>query len=192
MSLEADARWRILREGVACSCGQTHKGVEDLHVYWPDPWPHGARIEDNRALTADRLDGDFLSPDFCVMEGKFYAIRAALELPIQNSYSKLNFIVWSALPRHDFIAYFNAANKRQAPGEGRAAGHLLNNLPGYEKTYGMNVVLEAPGRGLRPKLFTVDESHQLTQEQRQGISLDRMFDHYALFGHTMRFGASLN
>ena len=190
MSLEADPRWRMLREGVPCACGQTHKGVEDLQFFWPDPWPHGAKIEDNKALTAARLDGDFLSPDFCVMEGKFYAIRAVLELPV--GLSKLVFVTWSALPKIEFVSYFNAASRVQAPGQGRAAGHLLNNIPGYGKTYGMNTVLEAPGRGLRPKLFTVDESHQLTQEQRQGITLDRMFELYSLHGHTMRFGASLN
>jgi hypothetical protein len=193
MSLEADARWRMLREGVApCSCGRSHKGVEDLEIYWPDPWPHGAKIEDNRALTADRLDGDFLSSDYCIMEGKYYAIRVSLELPLQNSNSKLALIVWSALPKNEFVSYFNAANQGRAPGEGRAAGHLLNNIPGYEKTYGLHTVAEAPGRFLRPKLFTIDESHPLTQDQRQGITLDRTLEMYALFGHTMRFGASLN
>jgi hypothetical protein len=120
------------------------------------------------------------------------AIRVALDLPLQGSESRLTFVAWSALPRHEFISYFNAANKGQAPGEGRTAGHLLNNILGYEKTYGMNVVLEAPGRLYRPKMHMVDESHKLTQDQRQGITLDRTFELYALFGHTMRFGASLN
>ncbi|HEV7691608.1 MAG TPA: DUF2199 domain-containing protein [Hyphomonadaceae bacterium] len=192
MSLDADPRWRMLKQGVACSCGNVHTGLDNLLFHWPDTWPHGAKIEDNAALTADRLDGDFLSADFCVLDGKFYAIRVALDLPLQGSESRLTIVSWSALPKNEFISYFNAANKGQAPGEGRTTGHMLNNVPGYDKTYGMNVMLQAPGRLHRPKMQMLDEAHKLTQDQRQGISLDRTFELYALFGHTMRFGASLN
>ena len=47
-------------------------------------------------------------------------------------------------------------------------------------------------------LLELDEQHQLgihdyrRVAKRQGITLDRTFELYALFGHTMRFGASLN
>ena len=56
-ALESDARWRMLREGVPCSCGKAHKGVEDLQFFWPDPWPHGARIEYNNGACDGWLIG---------------------------------------------------------------------------------------------------------------------------------------
>src|SRR5262245_43631817 len=101
MALDADPRWRMLQAGASCSCGRVHKGVDDLPFNWPDPWKHGARIEDNRALTVDRLDGDFLSSDFCVIEGKYYAIRVALDLPLQGGESRLVLVPWSALPKNE-------------------------------------------------------------------------------------------
>jgi hypothetical protein len=195
MALDADPRWRALQQGVACSCGLTHEGKFDIDIFWPEGWKHGARIEDNRAINAQRIEADFLSQDFCVVEGKYFAIRVVLGLPIRSGGpdDALNFLTWSAVSKTDFTGYANAAGRGGAPGEGRTLGHLLNDIHGYEKrAYGLRVMLEAPGDFRRPKMVLEDSDHPLVTDQRQGITLDRLFELYRAGGHEMRLGRSLN
>jgi hypothetical protein len=194
MALDADPRWTALRQGAACSCGMAHVGQFDIDIYWPEGWKHGSKIEANTAINAERIGGDFLSQDFCVLEGKYFAIRTVLGLKIHGGGPEdaLNFLAWSAVSRDDFTGYVNTVGRGKSPGEGRTLGHLVNHIPGYERTYGMRAMLETPGGFRRPILTLEDDAHPLVDDQRQGITLDRLFDLYRASGHDMRLGRSLN
>lgn len=62
-------------------CDQLHVGMMALASFAPDPWPHEEVREPNAAI---RLDGDFLSEDFCVLDGAHFMIRAVLEIPVHG------------------------------------------------------------------------------------------------------------
>lgn len=51
------ARWKC------ASCDVEHEGMFDIGSRAPDHWGKAEELEPNSAL---RLDGDFLSEDFCV------------------------------------------------------------------------------------------------------------------------------
>jgi hypothetical protein len=179
-----DPRWRKLNEGGAvCSCGQTHSEMLQPIHDWPGGWTHGAKIEPNNAV---RVKGDFLSDDFCVVEGKYFHVRAILELPLKGLDKKLGFIAWSNLASNDFAAYVQAAMKGQVPGKGKASGRLMVRLLGYPDTYALKLFLHDRPKPLRPLMVLEDDKHPLVQDQRQGIDLDRLFDIYAAYGHDMR------
>ena len=75
-------RWRY------GGCSEWHTGLMDLAALVPDPWPHREDREPNSAL---RLDGDFLSEDFCVIGGKDFLVRAVLEIPVHGLAEKFGF-----------------------------------------------------------------------------------------------------
>src|SRR5574339_675090 len=78
-SLEDDPRWRRFNaRGFACSCGERHVGLFPIQLHHPAGWPYAKEYEPDENL---RLDGNFLSADYCVWNGQYFAMR--MRLPIQ-------------------------------------------------------------------------------------------------------------
>ena len=88
-------------------CDDLHVGIMSLAAFAPDPWPHGEVREINDAL---RLDVDFLSEDFCVLEGSYFFVRAVLEIPVHGLADKFSFGCWSTLSRENFDKYLEGFN----------------------------------------------------------------------------------
>lgn len=89
----------IAGDWTCAGCGEIHQGMMDLAAFAPDPWPHDLIQEPNSAV---RLDGDFLSEDFCVIGGSHFFVRAALRIPVHGLSDALGFGCWSTLSRTSF------------------------------------------------------------------------------------------
>jgi len=74
------------------SCDQVHSGLFDLAAFNPDFWTGEKAYAPNSKLT---LEGDFLSEDFCVIEGENFFVRCVLEFPIKGFDLTFGFGVWS-------------------------------------------------------------------------------------------------
>src|SRR5579871_1306427 len=132
MSLGTDPRWiKLTSLGVACSCGQPHQGVFAIIKTAPAGWAKAHVYEPNKAL---RTQGDFLSEDFCVIDGAFFAIRCTLDIPLKESSQFLRFGVWAALSKQDFADYLRAFDRYEGK-DGKAYGRLMVKLDGYPNTY---------------------------------------------------------
>ena len=82
MALDAlnDPRWKAFNErGFACACGERHAGLFPINIHHPIGWPGANDYAPDDAL---RLDGNFLSANFCVWDGKYFAMR--MRLPQQG------------------------------------------------------------------------------------------------------------
>jgi hypothetical protein len=189
--VDADPRWeKLMRTGVACeACGQTHTGLFDLARDKPDSFPAGLAVESNAAL---RLDGDFLSSDFCISEGEHFAVRTVLELPIIGSDTAFAFGVWSSLSRDNFERYVESFNAEDGSKLGRMFSWLLNDLKPYQDTYAMKCMITPRNAGQRPTVEVENSNHSLSEDQRNGITLDRLLDIYAAHGHDLRASLGAN
>lgn len=191
MSGVSDPRFaRFISEGLQCSCGERHQYIYPLHMVTPAGFPSSAPMEPDDAL---RMDGNFLSASYCVLEGKHFAIRMRLPIPLKEAMEyALMFSVWCAMDRPDFEAYVAAVKANALQQDRRAYARLVNRIGGFPDTLAMMGVAAQQTDGGWP-LFLTDlkqadgrNDHQLAIEQRRGASADRIFELYAKYGHDMR------
>ena len=161
-------------------CDEVHHGVMDLAAFAPDPWPHGEEKEPNGAL---RFDGDFLSEDFCVLDGKYFMVRAVLEIPVHGLAEKFSFGCWSTLSRENFERYLDGFDHGDFPDWGPWSGWLCNQLETYLGTDPQSVwVYPQPDRQ-RPTLLVMDADHRLAIDQHDGITIERLAEILRYYGH---------
>jgi hypothetical protein len=181
-----DPRWQRLNAmPLTCgSCGATHMGLMDLASAKPDACPREAEYGPNSAVSTE---GDFLSKDFCVLGGEDFFIRCVLQLPIRGAGGAMfSFGVWSSLSRANFMRYVETFDAGEQAGLGPWFGWFSNRLKGYPDTLNLKCHVHPRGGSLRPTLAPEPTDHPLAREQRDGITLDRLLDLYALNGHDLR------
>lgn len=189
-----DPRWRTFNEqGFDCSCGQRHAGLFAINFHHPIGWPGPTDYEPDAAL---RLEGDFLSENFCVWEGKYFALRMRLPLQIRDATpAAFMYTVWASLNPQDFAGYLEARKHNRLSKLARAQARLVNRISGYPDTVSlMGTAFQQEDGG--PPLLLVHgpqpdnaPDHPLLAEQRNGIGVDRMLALFAEYGHDMRAGA---
>ena len=189
-----DPRWHAFNQtGFQCSCGERHVGLFPLHMQVPMGWPGEPSYEPNSAI---RMDGNFLSYDFSVLEGKYFAMRMRLPISMQGS-GPIVFMysVWGAMNRPDFEAFVKATLDKTMNGKVHAPGRLANNISGYTSSANLMGTAFQQDDGGYPLLLlhgqqdANDPNHLLLHEQRHGISLDRALELFAAYGHDMRSAA---
>lgn len=163
------------------SCDAEHGWPFDLGARKPDPWPHGDVDEPNGAL---RLDGDFLSEDFCVMDGRHFMIRGVLPIPVVGLEDNFGFGCWSTLSRANFEKYVDAFDRGDAGADEPWSGWLMNQLADFiEDTQPIGLWVQPRAERQRPLLWVQDDDHPLAIAQEQGISADRMLEIFRFYGH---------
>ncbi len=193
-SVLSDPRWRIFNEqGFACSCGERHVGLFPVNLHHPVGWPGSKDYEPDEAL---RLDGDFLSANYCVWEGKYFAVRMRVPIQIRGAApSAFMYTVWASLNRPDFEGYLDARANNRLNNAARAQARLVNRISGFPDTNRlMGTAFQQEDGG--PPLLLIHGAqpdnaadHPLIGEQRNGIGLDRALALFAEYGHDMRAGA---
>lgn len=190
IDLTNDARWRrLLDKPWSCvACGETHQGLIDLVCGKPAQWPGGEDKAPNSALD---LSGNFLSEDFCVLEGQHFFVRAVLELPIRGSgRQRLGFGVWTTLSRENFERYIETFDSGDQDELGPWFGWFSDRLEGYPDTLNLKCQVHPASGRQRPRLTLEPTSHPLAVEQQSGITFDRLLEIYAIHGHNIRSSLS--
>jgi hypothetical protein len=178
-----DPRIKNLNElGMVCkTCGESHKGLFHLGCDSPDQWPEPLDIRPN----SDVLNSQHVvTSDMCILEGEHYFVRGVLELPIVNlPGEKFGYGAWSTLSKPNFDKVVEHFDIGCPPDLGPWFGWFSNRLKGYPDTLNLKCnVLPQPNRQ-RPLIELHEIDHPLVVEQRNGISIDRLFEIYRLNGH---------
>ena len=190
-SVLQDPRWQTFNtQGFACSCGEQHIGLFPIHIHHPIGWPGPKDYEPDSAL---RLDGNFLSGNYCVWEGKYFSMRMRLPLQIRGAEPvAFMFTVWASLNRPDFEGYLDAVRNKRLSNTSRAQARLVNRLNGFPDTFKLMGTAFQQEDGGPPVLLIHgpqpdnNPQHPLINEQRQGIGVDRTLDIFAAYQHDMR------
>jgi hypothetical protein len=152
----------------------------DLAAFAPDPWPGSEEREPNSAI---RLEGDFLSEDFCVMGGRYFFVRSVLEIPVDGVAEKFGFGCWSTLSRENFEKYLAAFDDGDFSDWGPWGGWLSNRLADYIGTDPEAVWVYPQRDRQRPTLLVQNPGHPLAIDQQHGITPERMLEILAHYGH---------
>jgi hypothetical protein len=75
-----------------------------------------------------RMDGDFLSEDFCIIGGDSFFVRGVLEIPVHGLAEKFGFGSWSSLSRPNFDLYVERFDDGDYAGLGPWSGWFSNRL----------------------------------------------------------------
>jgi hypothetical protein len=186
-----DPRWKAFNAGsFACSCGERHVGLFPIHMHTPVGWPGSKDYANDDDV---RLDGDFLSDNLCVWEGKYFAVRMRLPIQMQGAAPAAFMYTVVGEPQPSGLRGLSRCAPQQAAeqsGQGAgSAGEPHQRLPETVNLMGVAFQQEDGGQPLMLVLGQKDdrsESHPLVQEQRNGIGVDRMLELFAAYGHDMR------
>jgi len=162
------------------TCDEEHRGVFHLSAFAPYAWPGPEEYEPNHAL---RIDGDFLSEDFCVIGGEHFLVRCVFEIPVYGLGDGFGFGVWSTLSRTNFDKYVDGFDHSDYADFGPWSGYFSNALDGFGDTLNQPNWVHPQRDRLRPRVTIMDESHPLAVAQRDGISAERVLEIYAAYGH---------
>jgi hypothetical protein len=181
-----DPRWDWLqgRAWKCPSCEETHDGLFDLAFSGPALWPQSEDKSPNDELD---MSADFLSEDFCVLNGQYFFVRCVLQLPVLNTGgSFFGFGVWSTLSEKNFNLYVDSFDSGEQSHLGPWFGWLSNRLLGYPDTLNLKCQAYPKDGRKRPLLGLELTDHPLAREQSTGITLDRLLDIYSAHGHDIR------
>ena len=184
--LANDPRWRRLwdRPWSCSACRGVHQGLLDLACGKPEQWPG---VEDKALNSALDLSGNFLSEDFCVLDGQHFFVRAVLELPIMGGgEQRFGVGVWSTLSRETFNRYIETFDSSEQDWIGPWFGWFSNRLKGYPDTLNLKCRVHPVSGRQRPRVELEATPHPLALEQKSGISFDRVLELYAINGHDIR------
>ncbi|WP_325546355.1 DUF2199 domain-containing protein [Sphingopyxis sp.] len=174
LEILSSAQWHC------ASCDAPHEGRFAVAAFAPDPWPGGDGYEENGAI---RFDGDFLSEDFCVLDGQYFMVRACLDIPVHGMGTPFSFGAWSTLSRENFDKYLTGFDDGEYPDMGPWSGWLCNQLEDYVGNDPLAVWVVPQADRQRPKLYVMNDDHPLAIDQDHGISPDRVLDIYEYYGH---------
>jgi hypothetical protein len=164
------------------TCDEEHQGMFHLSAFAPYPWQGSVDYEPNHAL---RMDGDFLSEDFCVIGGEHFFVRGVFDIPVHGLEEMFGFGSWSTLSRTNFDKYVDGFDHGDYADFGPWTGWFSDALQGFGDTFNQHCWVTPQSDRLRPKIALVDESHPLAIAQRNGISAERVLDIYASYGHAV-------
>jgi hypothetical protein len=172
----------ILRgaEWKCTQCEAPHRGMIDLAPNAPDPWHGNPAHSPNSALV---LDGDFLSDDFCIVEGKHFLVRCVLEIPVHGLNEKFGFGCWGSLSRSNFEAYVEHFDDGAYQGAGPWSSWLCNRFYNYIGTEPEGCWMFPQLGRQRPVLKLQNEDHPLARDQREGVPAEKVLDFYRHYGH---------
>jgi hypothetical protein len=187
-SLQKDPRWQRLHDErwICPLCSVAHRGLPDLACRRPEQWPGSEEAAQNADVVGA---SDILTEDFCVLEGQHYFVRSVLELPIIGSGGhSFGYGVWSTLSENNFRLYVDTFESGEQGELGPWFGWFSNRLPGYPDTLNLKCRVHPRAARQRPWIELEPTDHPLAVEQRDGITLDRLLDLYAIHGHDFRPG----
>lgn len=154
----------------------------DIATFAPDFWGGQPESGHNSAL---RLDGDFLSEDFCVLDGEHFFVRCVFEIPVHGLAEKFGFGIWSTLSRANFDIYVGAFDDGTYANMGPWTGWFSNRLELFEDTLNQGCWVHPRLGHQRPLVTLANEEHELARAQQGGITPERLLELYAAYGHAM-------
>jgi len=163
----SDFRWKCY------SCEEWHTGPcldfsYDVPIYWE---------KENdlvyQALDINHLPETYLDDDFCITEGSYF-VRGLIELPIIGTAELFRWGVWGSLSKDSFqklVSHFDDPDRVSMES---MFSWLSNNIADYEETLNLKMYAHIREPGQRPSFELEPTEHQLSQEQRHGITAERV------------------
>jgi hypothetical protein len=156
--------------GYTCrTCGEFHPGV--ALCYGADAPIHWGAIPE-----AERHQRGELSSDQCVIDDEYFFILGRLEIPIRDNDEPFCWLVWVSLSEPNFMRACELWEEAGRENEPPYFGWLSTPVPGYPDTVNLKTHVHTRPLGNRPFIELEPTDHPLAVEQRNGITMQRVFE----------------
>jgi len=162
------------------TCELEHSGIVDLGMSSPSVWKGEENIQPNSDLS---LDGDFLSEDFCIINGENYIVRGVLNITVEGLDKDFGFGVWSSLSKDNFekyVAGFDDGIDAEGP---PWSSWFCSHLGYFGKTVGEKAWVTAQPNRQRPHITLMDEASVLGKVQRHGMAASTLIEIFEYYGN---------
>ena len=125
-----------------------------------------------------------LGTDDCVIDGSAFFIRGCVEIPVKGERDPFIWGVWVSLSRDShakWVRYFGELKRSHVE---PIFGWLNTRLKPYPDTINLKTLARLRDNGVRPYIELEPTNHPLAIEQREGISVERVAEIYALIMHS--------
>lgn len=162
------------------SCGETHEGMPSLVA--PAPASYFSIPADDRELRC------VLGSDDCIIDNKWFFVKGLIEIPVIGEEELFSWGVWVSLSENSYSQWREVFDIDRRSHVGPFFGWLNSVLSPYPSTLNMKTQVHLRDLGIRPYVELDTSDHPLAAEQRQGITVDRVAELYALAVHGIDSG----
>lgn len=157
-------------EGFTCSrCGEFHDempmcfGAEFPDYYFSIP----PEEREQRAECTESL---------CVVDEVHFFIRGRIEIPVIGSEDLFCWNVWTTLSEANFQRVNDVWNEPERVNEPAYFGWLQTTIPGYLDTLNLKTMVHTQPVGIIPRIEVIEEDHLLANDQKLGITWQRVIE----------------
>jgi hypothetical protein len=154
--------------GYNCTtCGQFHNELP-MVLGSPAPALWFSIPESERAERAE------LSSDQCIIDDEHFFILGQISLPVHDSAEPFTWLAWVSLSEENFNRASELWDAEGRESEPAYFGWLQSALPYQPSTLSLKTLVKTQPVGERPLIEIEPSDHQLSLEQRHGITLQRV------------------
>jgi hypothetical protein len=154
-------------------CGKEHASADSQVAFEkPDAYFEIPASERERRI--------FVNSDICDIDrGRFFA-RGVLQIPV-HGHENFGWGIWVEMASADFNRYITLYESPNQGNEPPLHGRIATAIPAYDKpSLDIPVAVQLTGPTTRPIFFVeAGVDHPIAEEQRNGISADRLNDFFA-------------
>lgn len=154
----------------AC-CDEIIKGIPTFGWNYPLSYldvPENKREEDV-----------YLTEDLCVIAEKWFFVRGCIEIPVIDHEDPFVWGVWVSLSEENFMEFQDLLGVDKRDHCGPYFGWLNASINIYPDTENLKTMVHIRDDGTRPFIELEQTDHPLAQEQKNGITIERVAEIYA-------------
>ncbi|CAN7447257.1 DUF2199 domain-containing protein [Acidovorax delafieldii] len=157
------------------SCDQVHEGMPSFGASAP--------LSYYEILEAERPSRCDLGSDDCVIDGKHFFVRGCIDIPVHGQDESFSWGVWVSLSEASHLQWIKYFDEKKRAHIGPFFGWLNAWLKPYPDTVNLKTKVHFRDDGVRPCIELEPTDQPLAVEQREGISVERVAEIYALMVH---------
>jgi hypothetical protein len=153
--------------GFTCAtCGNYHNEL---------PLCFGAAVPDYYySIPANERESRIeISDDWCIIDTAHFFIRGRIEIKIVDYSESLIWNVWTSLSEKNFARSQELWSDPLRVQEEPYFGWLQTAIPGYGQTLNCKTWVHTQQVGVIPQVVVFEDDHLLTQDQQNGITLEK-------------------
>ena len=124
-----------------------------------------------------------LDNDLCAIDRREFYVRGCIEVPVPERDDTFAWGVWVSVPKDSFAHIVDKWTAEIPADDPPIPSQLCNEIRGYPGSNGLRCSVRLQSNGLRPLIVLEPTDHPLAVEQRDGITLERVKQVFAEWGH---------
>lgn len=157
------------------ACDEWHEGIPAFGA--PAPAPYYDVPGEDRERRCQ------LSSDLCIIDDTQFFVLGRVEIAVHGENEPFAWLAWVSLSEPNFLEYESHYEAEHRAHLGPYFGWFSDFLPSYPNTFGLKSRLHPRDHGQRPLIELEPTEHPLAIEQREGISVARLAEIFAICMH---------